>query len=122
MNILIAEDNILNQKIIGILINRMGWACRIVNDGVEVVEECLKGGYDVVLMDIDMPRMDGFEASSMIRSHNADIPIIALTAFTENLFREKSIKAGMNHFLSKPYDKGEIYETILKCMNTVKVA
>lgn len=122
MNILIAEDNILNQRIIGILINRMGWDCRIVNDGVEVVEECLKGGYDAILMDIDMPRMDGFEATSLIRCHNTDIPIIALTAFTENLFRERSVKAGMNHFLSKPYNKGEIYETILKCTNKEKVA
>jgi len=122
MNVLIAEDNFLNQRIIEILIKRMGWACRIVNDGVEVVEECLKGGYDVILMDIDMPRMDGFEATSIIRSQNTDIPIIALTAYTENLFREKSVKAGMNHFLAKPYDKGEIYDTIMRCMREVKVA
>jgi CheY-like chemotaxis protein len=122
MNVLIAEDNFLNQKIIEVLIKRMGWACRIVNDGVEVVEECLKGGYDVILMDIDMPRMDGFEATSIIRGHNSDIPIIALTAYTENLFREKSFKVGMNHFLAKPYNKVEIYNTILKCMSNVRVA
>lgn len=122
MNILIAEDNILNQKIIGILINRMGWAFRIVNDGVEVVEECLKGGYDVILMDIDMPRMDGFEASSLIRCYNSDIPIIALTAYTENPFREKSVQAGMNDFLAKPYNKGEIYNTIMKFTRKVNVA
>jgi CheY-like chemotaxis protein len=122
MNILIAEDNFLNQKIIGILIKRMGWACHIVNDGIEAVEECLKGGYDVILMDIDMPRMDGIEATNIIRSHNADIPIIAITAYTENQCREKSIQAGMNHFLVKPYDKAEIYNTILKCTNKVKVA
>ncbi|HEX7412013.1 MAG TPA: response regulator [Bacteroidales bacterium] len=122
MKILIAEDNILNQKIIEILIKHMGWACHIVNDGVEVVEECLKGGYDAILMDIDMPRMDGFEATSIIRTHNSDIPIIALTAFTENLFHQKSIKAGMNHFLAKPYNKAEIYNTILKYTSEVKVA
>jgi CheY-like chemotaxis protein len=122
MNILIAEDNFLNQKIIEILIKRMGWACCIVNDGVEVVEECFKGGYDVILMDIDMPRMDGFEATSMIRKKNADIPIIALTAYTENLIREKSLEAGMNHFLAKPYNKVEIHDTIMKCMGNTKVA
>ena len=122
MKILIAEDNILNQKIIEILIKHMGWTCYIVNDGVEVVEECLKGGYDAILMDIDMPRMDGFEATSIIRTHNSDIPIIALTAFTENLFHQKSIKAGMNHFLAKPYNKAEIYNTILKYTSEVKVA
>ena len=69
MNIQIAEDNFLNQKIIEVLIKRMGWACRIVNDGVEVVEECLKDGYDLILMDIDMPQMDNFEATSAHRGH-----------------------------------------------------
>ena len=122
MKILIAEDNFLNQKIIGVLIKRMGWACMIVNDGVEAVEEYLKGGYDVILMDIDMPRMDGFEATSIIRTYNVDIPIIAITAYTENLVREKSIKVGMNHFLAKPYDKLLIYDTIMKCVDKAKVA
>jgi CheY-like chemotaxis protein len=122
VNVLIAEDNLMNQKIIEVLIKRMGWNYCIVGDGVKVVEECLKGGYDVILMDIDMPRMDGYEATRVIRSHRIDIPIIALTAYSEDIFREKSYQAGMNNFLPKPYDKDIIYSTILDSLRNVKVA
>jgi CheY-like chemotaxis protein len=122
VNVLIAEDNLMNQKIIEVLIKRMGWDCVIVGDGIKVVEECLKGGYDVILMDIDMPRMDGYEATRVIRSHQIDIPIIALTAYSEDVFREQSYKAGMNNFLPKPYDKEVIYTTILDSISSMKVA
>jgi CheY-like chemotaxis protein len=122
VNVLIAEDNLMNQKIIEVLIKRMGWNYCIVGDGIKVVEECLKGGYDVILMDIDMPRMDGYEATRVIRSHQIEIPIIALTAYSEDVFREQSYKAGMNNFLPKPYDKDKIYSTILDCLSSMKVA
>jgi CheY-like chemotaxis protein len=122
VNVLIAEDNLMNQKIIEVLIKRMGWNCVIVGDGLLVVEECLKGGYDVILMDIDMPRMDGYEATRVIRNHQIDIPIIALTAYSEDVFREQSYKAGMNNFLPKPYDKDVIYSTILDSLSSMKVA
>jgi CheY-like chemotaxis protein len=122
VNVLIAEDNLMNQKIIEVLIKRMGWNYCIVGDGIMVVEECLKGGYDVILMDIDMPRMDGYEATRVIRSHQIDIPIIALTAYSEDIFREQSYKAGMNNFLAKPYDKERIYTTILDSISSIKVA
>lgn len=119
IKILIAEDNVLNQKIIEILIKRMGWAYKMVGDGVEAVEECLKGSYDVILMDIDMPQMNGWEATIEIRRKKMNIPIIALTAYSEESFRKKSFEAGMNYFLSKPYNKEEIYETIRKCVNVL---
>ena len=116
IRILIAEDNVLNQKIIEILIKRMGWNYKLVGDGVEAVEECSKGDYDVVLMDIDMPQMNGWDATIEIRRKKIDIPIIALTAYSEESFRKKSFESGMNYFLSKPYNKEEIYETIRKCV------
>jgi len=122
VNVLIAEDNLMNQKLIEILIKRMGWACSIVGDGIKAVEECLKGGYDVILMDIDMPRMDGYEATRVIRSHQIDIPIIALTAYCEDIFQDQSYKAGMNNFLPKPYNKELIYTTILNSLRSVNVA
>lgn len=117
IKILIAEDNVLNQKIIEILIKRMGWNYTLVADGVEAVEECLKGDYDVILMDIDMPQMNGWEATVEIRRKKKSIPIIALTAYSEESFRKKSFEAGMDYFLSKPYNKEEIYETIRKCVH-----
>jgi CheY-like chemotaxis protein len=116
IKILIAEDNVLNQKIIEILIKRMGWNYKLVADGIEAVEECLNGDYDVILMDIDMPQMNGWEATIEIRRKKNNIPIIALTAYSEESFRKKSFEAGMNYFLSKPYNKEEIYETIRKCV------
>jgi CheY-like chemotaxis protein len=119
IKILIAEDNVLNQKIIEILIKRMGWNYKMVADGVEAVEECLTGDYDVILMDIDMPQMNGWEATIEIRRKMLSIPIIALTAYSEESFRKKSFEAGMNYFLSKPYNKEEIYDTIRKCVNAL---
>lgn len=116
IKILIAEDNVLNQKIIEILIKRMGWSYKLVADGIEAVEECLNGDYDVILMDIDMPTMNGWEATIEIRLKKNNIPIIALTAYSEESFRKKSYEAGMNYFLSKPYNKEEIYDTIRKCV------
>ncbi|MFH1118518.1 MAG: response regulator [Bacteroidota bacterium] len=119
IKILIAEDNVLNQKIIEILIKRMGWSYKLVADGVEAVSECLNGNYDVILMDIDMPQMNGWEATIEIRRKKLTIPIIALTAYSEESFRKKSFEAGMDYFLSKPYNKEEIYETIRKCVHAV---
>ena len=116
IKVLIAEDNVLNQKIIEILIKRMGWDYKLVADGVEAVSECLKDSYDVILMDIDMPQMNGWEATIEIRRKKMNIPIIALTAYSEESFRKKSFEAGMDYFLSKPYNKEEIYETIKNCV------
>ena len=113
IRVLIAEDNVLNQRIIEILIKKNGWSCTLVADGSEAVEACIGGGYDVVLMDIDMPVMNGWEATMEIRKKNASIPIIALTAYSEESFKRKSFESGMNNFLSKPYDKEEIYNAIL---------
>lgn len=120
VNILIAEDNVLNQRIIEFLIKRMGWEFTIVGDGVDAVKECVSGNYDVILMDIDMPRMDGWEATQEIRRRNIDIPIIALTAYSEETFRRRSFEVGMNMFISKPYEKDEIYEAIQSCVRVFR--
>jgi CheY-like chemotaxis protein len=117
IRVLIAEDNVLNQRIIEILIKRMGWNYTLVADGTEAVSECFIGAYDVILMDIDMPVMNGWDATIEIRKRDPNIPIIALTAYSEESFRKKSFEAGMNMFLSKPYNKEEIYEAILNSIN-----
>lgn len=95
----------------------MGWNYTLVADGTEAVSECLGSEYDVILMDIDMPIMNGWDATIEIRKRDANIPIIALTAYSEESFRKKSFEAGMNLFLSKPYNKEEIYDAILKSVN-----
>ncbi|MCF8304443.1 MAG: response regulator [Bacteroidales bacterium] len=117
LNVLIAEDNLSNQKIIGILLKLRGWQFTVVNNGKRAVEEMENGRFDIVLMDIDMPIMDGFQATRIIRDQDEQIPIIALTAYDEEYFRKESLEAGMSGFLSKPYNKQQIYDTIERHTN-----
>ncbi len=114
VSVLIAEDNILNQRIIEILIRKMGWKYKMVGDGAEAVEEIQNGSYDVVLMDIDMPVMNGWDATAEMRKRGIEVPVIALTAYSEESFRRKSFEVGMDYFLSKPYDKEQIYEAVMQ--------
>lgn len=117
LRVLIAEDNLLNQKIISILIQRLGWSYSIVDNGRKAVDECKSNTYDVVLMDIDMPEMNGWDATIEIKKYNPDIPIIALTAYSEEMFKERSFAVGMDYFLAKPYNQNEIKNTILKSLD-----
>lgn len=96
------------------MIERLGWNYIIVENGKQAVEECKNNEYDVVLMDIDMPIMNGWEATQIIKSNKPDLPVIALTAYSEEIFREKSFAAGMDYFLAKPYNQNEIQKTILR--------
>lgn len=117
VNVLVAEDNLFNQQIIELFLRMKGWEYTLVGDGEEAVEEFEKNRYDVVLMDIDMPKMDGIEAARRIRIKDKLTPIVALTAYIEDSLREQSYEVGMNYFLGKPYDKEEIYATITKCLS-----
>ena len=116
IKVLIAEDNILNQKIIAALVKRLGWQFLIVSDGKQALDECFENEYDAVLMDIDMPVMNGWEATIEIKKIKPDLPIIALTAYSEEFFREKSFASGMDFFLAKPYNHMEIERTVLKSL------
>lgn len=114
--VLIAEDNIPNQKIISIIIKRLGWEYTIVDNGLKAIEACKASEYDVVLMDIDMPEMNGWDATLEIKKYTPGLPVIALTAYSEDTVGEKSIAAGMDYFLTKPYNHKDIEKTILKCL------
>lgn len=119
-NILIAEDNLLNQKIISIMVERLGWRYTLVGDGLKAVQSCESSDFDAVLMDIDMPVMNGWDATIEIKKIKPDLPIIALTAFSEEIFRQRSFEVGMDHFLAKPYNLEEIQRTVIKCQNVKK--
>lgn len=116
IKVLIAEDNLLNQKIISVMIQRIGWEYTIVDNGKKAVDASLSGEYDAILMDIDMPVMNGWDATLEIRKLKPSIPIIALTAYSEETFREKSFSVGMDYFLAKPYNHNEIQKTVLKSL------
>ncbi len=115
LSILIAEDNLINQKVILHILDKMGYKPEIVENGLEAVEAATKKCYDVILMDMQMPDMDGLEATRVIRrSLNKQPVIIALTANTIQGDREKCIQAGMNDFISKPIKLDELTNKLKK--------
>ncbi len=104
-NILLAEDNLINQKVSLRILQAAGYKASAVNDGAEAIKAVEEKDYDLVLMDIQMPKMDGFAATEQIRNFDndrKDIPIIALTAHAMMGYREKCLNAGFNEYLSKP--------------------
>ncbi|MCK6685331.1 MAG: response regulator [Thermoanaerobaculia bacterium] len=103
--ILVAEDNPINQKLIERLLNKRGATVEVVANGQEAVEAIAKARFDLVLMDIQMPGMDGLAATRAIRSRNLDgkkTPIVALTAHASREDREQCLAAGMDEYLGKP--------------------
>ncbi len=117
-HILIAEDNKTNQMLIGILVDELGLTYKIANDGDEAVDMFAKEKFDLVLMDENMPNLNGIEAMKKIHSLYGDsIPIVALTANAMSGDKEKFLKAGMSGYIPKPIDNEELYrvlKTLLK--------
>jgi CheY-like chemotaxis protein len=116
MRVLIAEDNQLNQQLMSLYMKRLGWDFKVVGDGLQAVEACRQEVFDVILMDVDMPVLDGIEATRYIRIFNPYIPIIAITAYTDENIRRETQAAGMNAFLAKPCSRNDIYTTTSACM------
>ena len=117
--ILVAEDNVVNQKVAQTLLTRSGYTVDIAQNGSEAIQALETTHYDLVLMDCQMPVLDGYEATRAIRSlHskvlNRQIPIIALTANAMSGDREKTAQAGMDDFLSKPLRVDELRATVAR--------
>lgn len=124
IKVLVAEDIALNQLLIKIILLDFGYEIDIANNGKEAVEKLQKNSYDIILMDLQMPEMNGFEATRYIRNEmNSNIPIIALTADVTSVDVEKCKAAGMNDYVSKPIDEKILYNkiiTYLKKSNPIK--
>ncbi|KAI9788509.1 MAG: histidine kinase osmosensor [Peltula sp. TS41687] len=119
-DILLAEDNVVNQRLAVKILEKYQHKVTVVNNGVEAVEAIKLKRYDVVLMDVQMPIMGGFEATATIREWEREnklprTPIIALTAHAMLGDREKCIHAQMDEYLSKPLKQNLLIQTILKC-------
>jgi CheY-like chemotaxis protein len=114
LNILLVEDNAINQKVALVNLNNLGHNTDVANNGKEAVEMFLKKEYDLIFMDIQMPEMDGIEATKKIREIEKKrnvirkIPIIAMTANTMEGDKEKYLQAGMNDYVSKPFKQNEL--------------
>jgi predicted ATPase/signal transduction histidine kinase/DNA-binding response OmpR family regulator len=116
-NILLAEDSIPNQKVAMALLKKFGFSADIANNGKEAVEALRRMAYDLVLMDMEMPEIDGLEAARLIRDPNSDVlnpkvPIVAMTANATKSDREKCFDAGMNDYISKPIYPDELLSAI----------
>jgi signal transduction histidine kinase/ActR/RegA family two-component response regulator len=116
-NVLLAEDNVTNQKVTVAFLEKLGCTSDVAVDGSEAVNMIKEKDYDLVLMDIQMPKMDGYEAARLIRDcetdlRNHDVPIIALTANAMRSDQELCIEAGMNDYLSKPLQIDDLQAVI----------
>ena len=119
--ILVVEDNVTNQKVALAILSKLGHQAVAVGSGLQAIETLQRADYDLVLMDCEMPNLDGYETSRRIRSHtsgtrNPEIPVVALTAHALQGDREKCLAAGMNDYLSKPIDRKQLGETVAKCL------
>ncbi|MEA4926027.1 MAG: response regulator [Syntrophomonadaceae bacterium] len=116
VKILLAEDNEINQQVAREILNQMGLEVDIAANGLEALKMLEEADYDLVLMDVQMPVMDGYEATGRIRSSRrwANLPVIAMTAHALREDREKSFHAGMNDQVNKPIDPTELWAAIAK--------
>ncbi|MFC1537368.1 PAS domain S-box protein [Gemmatimonadota bacterium] len=115
-SILLVEDNEINQQVAIELLEREDFVVSVANNGKEACEAVLNWDYDVVLMDLQMPEMNGYEATHEIRKNPKfkDLPVVAMTAHAMAGDREKSIEAGMNDHVTKPIDPDQLFITLVK--------
>lgn len=123
LRILVAEDHYLSQKVIRGMLGKLGLKADIASDGQEALALAEKNRYDLILMDCEMPEMDGFEATRRIRQHEQrhalpSTPIVALTAHILKEHKDRSFAAGMNDHLPKPVELNVLRETILRFTNS----
>lgn len=115
VKVLVAEDELLNQLLIKTLLEKFGFEIDLAGNGKIVLEKFAKNKYDLILMDLQMPEMNGFETTKHIRTNkNSTIPIIALTANVTSADYEKCKAAGMDDYISKPINDKLLYTTIIK--------
>lgn len=115
IKVLIAEDNPMNQHLVAHLMKSWAIDHMIVDNGEKVIEALKKGNYSIILMDIQMPEMDGYTATSIIRNEmHLDIPIIAMTAHAMVGEKEKCLQLGMNDYVSKPIKETVLYNMIAR--------
>lgn len=115
MNILFVDDDNINQEMISLMLSQRGFEVTSASNGKEAVDAVKNGTYDLVLMDVNMPVMDGIQATKIIRSWedgNANTPIIALTAAEMVSNVQECIQAGMNDFVSKPFSVQQLVNVI----------
>lgn len=124
LRILLVEDNLVNQKMATLILEKKGHSVVVANNGLDGVEKHRTGDFDLILMDVQMPEMDGLEATRVIRKSEKEtgkqIPIIAMTAHAFKKDEEACLEAGMNAYVSKPISKSLLFETMQDLFQTAK--
>ncbi len=124
--VLIVEDNPVNQEVARATLESLGCRADLAADGQQAVEAVARTTYDLVLMDCQMPVLDGFAATAEIRRRERDggahLPIVALTANVVKGFRERCVAAGMDDYLSKPFDRARLTEIMARFLETGRTA
>jgi signal transduction histidine kinase/CheY-like chemotaxis protein len=115
LRVLVVDDNVVNQKVASGLLRKIGCETQVATDGRAAVELVSRQPFDLVLMDCQMPDMDGFQATRAIR-RTSNIPIVAMTGEVRMEEREKCLEAGMNGHISKPVSLGSITEAVNNCV------
>lgn len=114
ISVLVAEDNLINQKVVSITLGKQGAKVHVAANGLAALDALRADNYDIVLMDLQMPEMDGYKATRMIRRElDGTIPIIAMTADALKGEAERCFEAGMNGYISKPFEPRDLYQEIL---------
>ena len=111
-SILVVEDNKINQLVTRKIIEKHNFQCIVVDDGYAALEILKTEVFDVILMDINMPIINGFETTRMIRSMGITVPIVALTAFDKDEVTDEAKLSGMNDILIKPFEPVRLFQVI----------
>ncbi|MBF0227123.1 MAG: response regulator [Desulfobacterales bacterium] len=121
MRVLLAEDNLTNQEIASAVLKGAGIEFEIANNGKEAVKKVKNGQFQVVLMDIQMPEMDGYQATRAIREDDSfdNLPIIAMTAHAMKGDAERCLASGMNGYVTKPISQKKLFQTLFECYNAI---
>jgi two-component system sensor histidine kinase/response regulator len=116
--VLLAEDNLFNQKVAVAMLKKLGLVADIANNGQEVLDKLVHEKYALILMDCEMPQLDGFEATTLIRgeekNHGQHIPIIAMTAHSTAEDRQNCLNVGMDDYISKPFKIDDLKSILAK--------
>lgn len=119
-NILLVEDNKINQMITQKMLKRKGISCVIIDNGEDAIENVRTNNYDLILMDVHLPGINGTESTTEIRKFNNTVPIIALTAISLNENREMLLSYGMNEVITKPFEPEHFYTVVTKYLSNTE--
>jgi CheY-like chemotaxis protein len=117
VGILLVEDNPFNVMVAKSILERYGTEVDLASDGVEALQKFDNKRHRLVLMDLHMPEMDGYEATDILRKSGETVPIIALTASTKNEVENEVFAAGLTDVIVKPFNPEDLLSVILKCLN-----